>query len=268
MEMLRLRPDQVSVSERLRAIDAGEVQKIAVSMSEIGQITPIEVGPASPDGLYPLIAGAHRLQAIVAAEIPFVLAVLFEGNAEQARLHEIDENLYRRELSPYDQAAFLAERIAILEKLHGKRKAGRPKDNGANLRNYLQETAEQFGLPLRDIQRALKRHRSIDPAVWRALRGTSWIKRGSALDAISHLTPPKQLKVIQALTGGKAKSVAAAIKLVNGDQRPATDHYGCLVVLWERSGRADREAFVEHLHAEGALDALIAGLTADKAAVP
>ncbi|MCW8305591.1 ParB N-terminal domain-containing protein [Acidiphilium sp. PA] len=105
---------QIEVSDRLRIVDQAEVQKLAVSISKTKQISPVEVRAIAP-GQYRLVAGAYRIAAIKSLGQTQVRAVLFEGNDDEARLREIDENLYRQELSPFDQAEFLAERRIVWE---------------------------------------------------------------------------------------------------------------------------------------------------------
>src|SRR5580658_2190212 len=105
--ILHLRHDEVYCPEdRLRAIDPDKVAEFAISMADVGQLTPIEVAERDALG-HRIIYGAHRWAAAPIAGLPFIRAIIFTGTADERRLREIDENLFRSELTPYDEAAFL-----------------------------------------------------------------------------------------------------------------------------------------------------------------
>ena len=118
MQICTIPLTSILVEDRLRSVDAERAAQIALSFREAGQITPIEVTPEGADGLHRLIAGAHRVEAARLAGMDVIQAVIFEGSDDAGRLREIDENLYRRELSDLDRAAFLAERLVIDVRVH------------------------------------------------------------------------------------------------------------------------------------------------------
>ncbi|HEX3982399.1 MAG TPA: ParB N-terminal domain-containing protein [Acidisoma sp.] len=61
---VQLRVDQIVVPEdRLRAADPLEVDKVAASMADIGQLQDIEVRSETAAGKFPLNIGLHRLLA-------------------------------------------------------------------------------------------------------------------------------------------------------------------------------------------------------------
>ena len=119
MNTLELSLDLIQVSDRLRSVDAAEVDRLAISMADIGQLNAVEVTPRVDEpGRFDLISGAHRVAAAGNLGWLTIAASVFEGDPDQVRLREIDENLYRRELSPYDQATFLAERAEVCTRLN------------------------------------------------------------------------------------------------------------------------------------------------------
>ena len=213
-------------ADRLRLVDRERVAELVQSMLDAGQITPIEVTPADADGRHRVIAGAHRVVAARIAELSDVAAMVFDGSADEIRLHEIDENLYRHELTPLDQAAFLAERRAIHERLHGPIGPGRPSkgDNSAKLAqlSFLAETALKFSLPPRTVQRALARFSGLSEANWRRLRGSLTAQKGAELDTLIRLDEGMQDRVIDLLLAEDGpKSVAAALHILNGSPAKA-----------------------------------------------
>ena len=214
--------DKIKVEGRLREVDKVEVEKLAASMSELGQITPIELR-AKPDGegLFHLIAGAHRVAAATANGEETVLAVLFDGDADDERLREIDENLYRHELTAYDQANFLEERKQIWERIKGKVRRGRP--DGRKLRQvgaikqrndlfgFYEEVGDLFAIPRRTVQRALERKRCIIKPIWEQLRGTKEAKNGALLDKLADTEPGDQKKLLDYALSSK-NSFAQALQ--------------------------------------------------------
>src|ERR1700733_2056722 len=103
--------DEIEVpADRLRDTDADKVKELVVSFRERGQLQNIEVLPANAAGQYVLNIGLHRLLAARVLGWERTGAQIFNGTPQEARLREIDENLYRAELNPLDQAVFLAER--------------------------------------------------------------------------------------------------------------------------------------------------------------
>lgn len=90
---------KIQVGQRLRAVDEAEVEKIAISLEEVGQINPIDVRPQlGAAGEYVLIAGAHRLAAAKGIGWLQIDAVVFEGSEDGVRRH--DRNLRRAGLVP------------------------------------------------------------------------------------------------------------------------------------------------------------------------
>ncbi len=194
----------IDLTGRLREIDMNAVEQLALSMKESGLITPIEVAPIGAD-TYRLVAGAHRVAAAIRLGWPNINAVFFDGSADQARMREIDENLYRRELSPFDQSEFVAERREVWERLYGDVKRGgdrRSKGQIVPLRDamrrsgFVKETATRFNLHPKAVKRALQRKAHIDQRVWQAIRGTKSAENASFLDKLSALDLETQLAVL------------------------------------------------------------------------
>jgi ParB family chromosome partitioning protein len=143
-------------------------------------------------------------------------ALVFVGNADDARLREIDENLYRHELTPFDQATFLIERRAIFERRNVLTKLDISLRNGKSPRlgldDFVKETKEKFNLGRSTILKALQRCGSIDRAVWNALREAPLAKSGADLDRLAGLEPDDQREVARLLIG----------ELEAGETRPKT----------------------------------------------
>jgi ParB family chromosome partitioning protein len=263
VETINLKLDEILVPpDRLRDADPDKVAEMIVSLRERGQLQPIEVLPASDDGMYPLNIGLHRLLGARSLGWETLRAQIFDGSPLEARLREIDENLYRAELNPLDQGVFLAERRQIYEQLHGlvKRGGDRRKSKGTNLsqRSFFDDTTEQFGLSRKMVQRALTRFSKLTPEMRRTLRGTRTARVASEIDALAKLAPTEQFEVAKLLAGEKPpKNVATALAKVRGVDRrslhivkTATDR---MIAIWEdrKTSTDDRKAFIDWLTREG-----------------
>lgn len=262
MQILTIPLTAILVEDRLRAVDPDRAAELAISLREAGQITPIEVGPEDAAGMHRLIAGAHRVAAAKLAGLGAVQAVVFEGSADAGRLREIDENLYRRELSPLDQAAFLAERRAIYERLFGAVTAGRRNRGKLPQLSFFDDVTDKFGLGRDTVKRALRRRASIDPKVWAQLSGTKIGENGAMLDAIGRLDAATQGQVVSMLLSPSGpKTVAAALHQLG--RAPVVDEdrkqLQALMSAWDKAAVPARTQFLTHLvrqHRPGLLKAL------------
>ncbi|MFT8560932.1 MAG: ParB N-terminal domain-containing protein [Acetobacter sp.] len=119
-EMILL--SDIDADDRLREVDHEAALFISASIAEHGLRQPIEVRKVGKR--YKLIAGGHRLQAAKILEWVDIPAIVLKATELEAKLLEIDENLFRRELSPLDRATFLATRKEVYEALHPETKHG------------------------------------------------------------------------------------------------------------------------------------------------
>lgn len=211
--------DLIDVGDRIRDVDQDEVAKLATSMRENGLLQPVEVRPTG-SGRYKLTIGAHRYSAAQVLAWTSIKAVVVDCSDDEARLHEIDENLYRHELTPYDQANFLEERRQIWEKLYGKVKPGRDKRKSRQVGaieerdeylNYYKDIQKNFSLPKRTVQRALERRRCIIKPIWEMLRNTPEAKNGALLDKIADLEPADQSEILK-LVQDRACTFSEAVR--------------------------------------------------------
>jgi ParB family chromosome partitioning protein len=248
-ELLTLPLTAIAVEGRLREVDPRRAEELAISLREAGQITPVEVGPVREDGRHKLIVGAHRVAAARLAGLQAIQAIVYDGTPDQERLREIDENLYRRELSPLDQATFLAERRAIYERVVGPVKAGRRnRANFAQL-DFFDDVARKFGFKRRLVQLALWRRNTIAPDAWSLLAGTKHAEKGSTLDAIARLAPELQLAVVKLLVSGAAKTVRTALGALGVAPvvDPDAQQLQALASAWKNAGPQARDEFLRIL---------------------
>ncbi len=257
-EILTLDPGEIIIPEdRLREVDPEKVAELAQSMAGIGQFTPIVVWRKNPAGKYILIAGAHRVAAAKQSGLT-LSAVPFDGTPDEARILEIDENLYRAELTPYDQASFLAERRTIFERINGKVRPGRRGrgELGTNLSSkqtsFFDDITEKFGLPKKTVTRALRRHAAIAPEVWAQLRGHPVTKTASELDKLLKQHETVQRRIVRMLLQADrpAKNVTAALRALSDAPpvNPDDAQLEKLIALWGKTtSKKARAAFLDFL---------------------
>lgn len=249
--------------DRLRLPDPDAVGAIALSMDERGLMHPITVAAPKKGERFRLIAGLHRLTAARQLGWSEIAASVFAGKALEARLLEIDENLFHRPLSPLDRAAHLAERQRIYHELYPET---RPGAAGATARwhatdklSFASEAAEKLGVSERDVQRSIARYTRIAPDV-RAQIALTWIAdKGTELDALARLEPAQQRKAVTALLNRDAASVRQAVAAMSGARpaAPAPDEaeYDRLMEAWRRAGARAKERFLAELERQRVISA-------------
>ena len=104
--------DKIVIRKRHRKVDSKKVEQLAKSIDQSGLINPIIIAGDV------LVAGAHRLAAFKLLGRD-VITFANMGNIEDSdtcELIEIDENLFRNELSESERSEHLARRIELISK--------------------------------------------------------------------------------------------------------------------------------------------------------
>jgi ParB/RepB/Spo0J family partition protein len=114
----------IALPLRKRDLDPANVERLVDSISSIGLLSPIVVRRTGPDVVH-LVAGRHRLEAMIRLGRLEIECVVVSNGELQAELMEIDENLCRAELTPAQEAAAIARRKEIYLALHPETAAGK-----------------------------------------------------------------------------------------------------------------------------------------------
>lgn len=258
----------VNATERLRRVDPDQVEGLKHAIELNGLSTPILVTPAGK-GKYRLIAGAHRLEAIRQLGGDTIAARVVQGTDLQLQLLEIDENLIRHELRPWDRAVFLAKRKEIYDALHPEATRGAKgrqvieSPHTAKLavwpKSFSEETAGRIGLGERSVDRALYLVKNIDPSLHSVIADLPLANNQSELEALAKVGKDVQGKVIELLTRDEdpAPRVRDAIaQLENRRVTPAAESdrkYQKLVDAWGRADKRAQRLFIQHLRETGQL---------------
>lgn len=261
-ELVHVDPAAVAVSERLRLVDEAWVEAIAASIEQKGQDTPIQVRRNGGGKLH-LVAGAHRLAACKRLGVE-VRAEIIQCSALEARLIEIDENLFRRELNALDRAVFLAERKKVYEEMYPETKRGvaggkARQSSATEIISFAESTAVRVGLTDRSIRLAISIAERIPADVRARLAGTKIAEKQADLLSLANLEPKLQRKAIALIEKGTAPTLKAAMAKVTGSEEPEGTpedrQYARLYEAWARAGAGARSLFIAHLHETGELGA-------------
>lgn len=134
LKLVKLDPSKVSVGWRART-DLGDVDRLASSIAQLGQISPIAVANGTDDGTYNLISGLRRLRACEILGSP-VWAVVMEPGRDLDQLDaQLFENWRRKELDVYEVGQGLARRRELYEAIYPESatEPGKKKKRGKGL---------------------------------------------------------------------------------------------------------------------------------------
>ena len=257
--------NMIVVEDRLRSVDEAAVEYMAESMQRLGQLYPIQVNTIEP-GQFRLVAGAHRIVAARKLGWTHIEAFLVDDlEEEEISLLEIDENLFRAELSPLDRCRFLAKRKDIYEQLHPETRHGahlmlprwqhgeinglRPAERAPS---FVEDTAASTRWSPRTISRSTRIGERISPDLQVALADTPIARRTVDLECIADMKPDAQQDVLNRLTRA-AETPLSLSALMNDPNRPPSrskTNLDRLTVLWSKTSANHRRQFLEHLWTE------------------
>lgn len=249
----------IHVPKRLRAIDPAWAEALAQSIAESGLQQPVEVREVG--GKLVLVAGAHRIEAHRLLGLDEIETRTVAVDDLQARLREIDENLFRHELTALDRAVFLAERKTVYEALHPETRKGAQggrggKRNETGTMPFSKDAAAKTGLDATTIRRAVRIAGGIPADVRQRLAGTRFADKQGELLALAKQPPKSQGRIVELLLKAKnpAPSVRAAVAVVEGravERDPDEEQLTALLNAWRRAGAKARRRFLKFVEEEG-----------------
>lgn len=256
----RIPIDQITIPERLRAVEQEHALAIAQSIVEHGLLNPITVRstPAANKGKtpYTLVAGAHRLRAVELNDDSEIDALVIEADGQEAQLVEIVENIFRNELSVMDRAIFVQSYRDIWEAKFGKVEPGRP-HNRINLiqligeesktSTFAEHVADRMGISVPSYKRLNSIAQNLTPKLREKLRGTPAADNQSLLLNLSKRGPTEQAKIAAGLSDADLPSVLAALappkpKPTAADKQDAAKAE--LFAGWQKADAVTRSLFV------------------------
>jgi len=147
MQILTLEPTAVKVKEGLDRFrqDMGEVRKLGDSILRYGQLQPIGITRDNN-----LVWGGRRLTACIFAGIKVKAVYSDEADPLLLRELEVEENIQRKDFTPAEEAAAVAEIHKLKQSIYGVATPG-VKDSGWTL----DKTAESLGVTRGNIIESL-----------------------------------------------------------------------------------------------------------------
>ena len=256
----------ILVPERLRTVDEDHALAIQASIVEHGLLNPVTVR-RTPNGKhgYSLVAGAHRYRAVELLDENEIDAIVVKADANEAVLIEIEENLFRNDLSVMDRAVFVQTYRDVWEKTRGEinPKGGRPR-NSAKLaqfsnspvdliaqeaeNGFSEACADRLGVSRRAIYRLNTIAQNLPREVRQAISGTSIADNQSQLLKLARLDPDKRAKAHVAIRESNG-DFKAAIDLLEPPAKkpdPELQILSRLIDSWERAKPATRKKFLGH----------------------
>jgi ParB family chromosome partitioning protein len=264
-EFIRATVADIHIGERLRPIDSDNVEAIAASLSERGQISPIMIRrtPAKNKGATPftLVAGGYRTTAAKLLGWTEIDAIIVEADAVEAQLLEISENLYRNELNPLDRAIFVMKYRELWEEKHGKidrtqnLKVGAksPKGNdypsvfsgGRELSNHV---CNRLGFGAETYKLVNRIGQNLHPTLRAAVRGTDAENDQSALLKLAKLPADDQVKVAAALReNGDLKPVLTWLKGPKAEVDPQEEIFRKVSALLAKAEASTLRRVLDHI---------------------
>jgi ParB-like chromosome segregation protein Spo0J len=141
--MTKMLISQISVGDRRRE-DLGDVAGLATSINRYGLLHPVVV-----DATGALVAGERRLRATESLGESWIeVKQLDELSDAELREIELEENLRRKDLTPFESARVMVERVGIAREIEStvltdSVKTGRPPKSGISEARI----AERTGIP-------------------------------------------------------------------------------------------------------------------------
>ncbi len=244
--ILDLAVEAIALGERLRPVDSVWAEALGATMARDGQLTPIEVCRLPGQTGWTLVTGAHRLAGAIHAGLPTVKAIRVSADRAERRLREVSENLWRRDLSPLDRAAFVGELFELLRARAGlaetdarttaatfarwgtkNRQAAKNETKNACATiahgyGWSDAVADQVGLSRRSIYNDVLLHKGICPGIRERLRTMPGGDNSTQLRKLAEMRWDAQAGVIQAVDDGRARDLKDAIAQARG-KPPAPD---------------------------------------------
>ena len=210
----------IAIGDR-RTLNQEKVKALADSIKEIGLQHPIGV---TED--HKLLHGLHRIEAYKLLGWKTIPAMVHTLEGLRVELAEIDENIQRSSLTAIEEAEALKRRKEIFESLHPAAKSvtrrggpGRGKKTMAKMAtvSFAEDTAKKTGKSARTIRRYVGIAAGIAKELRKQIRKTPICDKQKELENLGQLPEPEQRSVVAKLVSGEAKTVAKAVKLIDGD---------------------------------------------------
>lgn len=233
-ELLHIPLDQIEVpSDRARDFDPAWAEAMAGMIRARGLENPITVRHMGDH--YRLVSGRYRLEAFrLLGSDEITCTISGAATDDEARLHEVMENLGRAELIPLDRCHHLYELKQVWERMYpqtgrgGDRKSSEAREkiklqslqfdpSSPEVFGFAEATARKVGLSQRTIMMGVKIWGDLTPDSRQRLIGTPWATKQSELVLLSGEPAKRQSDILDKLLALNARvsTVSDAMGLLN-----------------------------------------------------
>lgn len=160
-------------AHRARGLDPAAVDRLADSIQRLGLQTPITLRYDTETDEILLVAGLHRLEAARKLGWQTIPAVYTEGDADQARMWEIAENLHRAELNVVERAEHIEEWRRLSAKV---RNNSAPAGGAQPTESGVRQTARDLGVNEKTVRNAAK-IANLPPEVKEQAKAEGWTQK-------------------------------------------------------------------------------------------
>jgi hypothetical protein len=277
--LMRIPVNEIEMGERLRPIDEDWAERLGEIMQVEGQRTAIEVCQLPGQKSFKLVSGGHRLAAArLFMDLSPLKAELVGPEALDRKLGEISENIWRKELAPYDRAVFIAELVRTLKLKRGVdpdadgrtvsiqtrwQKALKEEAEDTNLTmtfvyGWTQEAADKLGYSKATIERSLTIYRRIPAVMIGHFRNRQHpiLNKGSDLLKFAKLDEIEQKHVYGLLMHANAKHKEAPFDNVSeaidaSREKPKTSsedkRLSTFIGTFQRMSLAEKKGAIPHI---------------------
>ena len=213
--------DVLTITDRLRHLDAAKVENIAASMAELGLQQPISIWASEDGAVVELVAGAHRVEAAKKLGWEKIDCIFVDMDDLDRQLWQIDENLIRADLTDLERAQHTAKRAEVVrQKVEfaklAETKSDRSKNADKGQTAFVADTAKKTGQSKRTVERDKARGEKIAEDVQKEIAGTAIANSGVQLDALAAADPEDQREAVKAVNLGEAKDVREVLPAAKG----------------------------------------------------
>lgn len=247
--------------DRLRQVKPDFAQLYA-TMIQAGRIFPPIKVRRTPNGKLPftLVSGGHRLEGVRLAGGETIEALVIKADKDGAREEEIEENLFRNELTALERIFAVFEYRRLFERKYGEVAPGNPLfANVAKLAtldllgniedsqegNFYARVTERLGISSRSTRRFCQIAKALCPQLRDVLEGSALEDNLSVIERLSKQDLGTQIIYANALRANGC-DIAAADEAFNPKEKMSRDEraYEGLCDGWTRTNAAVRQRFI------------------------
>jgi hypothetical protein len=269
-DIIAVHADEVDATDRLREIDGAWAAALGSVMLAEGQHTPILVTRQAKGKPWKLLAGGHRHAAAeIFPDLNPLKAIEAEGSILDRRLMQVSENVWRKDLDPFDRATFVEEMYDVLRakamiapgvsaqqiaagarwKKEIRKDAGDASEIVSHAYGFTTIIAESLQLSRRSIELDLMLVRRLPGAIRSQIAHLPLYRNATQLRALAKLDRADQEAVVARLITGVAKSVPEALAHWRGRAKPSDEdkRLSSFIGTYGRMGLAEKKAALVQL---------------------